>query len=248
MLKLPEAAVKSDIPQSYFSLEEPDFTSATQRRNLYETLTSFPESPLTPGQQYNFTPAFPPASGMNHFNNNNNNSNHNNNNNSRLLAPNLSEFLHMQNAQLQAQLSPIALSRSLSHQMSQLNLNLPSISISNMMSPRSSDANTSGYGSNTSMCGSNTSMDQTYAPYNRHMQLDQDNGVSRFSQLENQMFASNSNNNFAYRLNEAINNHSFNIDNHALTPTYNNVAVISFSNSFYFAIKYKLPFSVYHYC
>lgn len=214
LLDLPSPMVKVEVPATYFASREIDLTSAIQCKNLVEILSSFPDSPLTPGVGPNFAPAFPSASFPNQF------GNRTSQNLSDITSrmPNLAlspANLHRLHA-MQLQIN--------NHQNSNMNLAIPPYASSrSSVSPRSSGTNTSGYLSNVSMLnmsGSSNSLD-TYPPYKPNMQNDSNGHYTQ--QSDNQTFANTSNGsgiNLSCRLNEIAGSHSFGDDNGMLTPNF----------------------------
>lgn len=207
--------IKAEVPATYFASRDIDLTSAIQRKNLVEILSSFPDSPLTPGVGPNFASAFPSAPFPNQFGN-------------RTSQANL--------ADITSRMPNLALSPANLHRLHAMQLQINNNQNSNMnlaippytsgrsdISPRSSGTNTSGYLSNVSnlnMSGSSNSLEQMYPPYKPNMQNDL-NG--HYTQSHNETFANTSNGsgmNLSCRLNEIAGNHSFGDDSRMLTPNF----------------------------
>lgn len=230
--------VKAEVPQTYFATRELDLTSAIQRKNLVEILSSFPDSPLTPGAGANFAPNFPNVHSFQNQYGNGGVGGNNGGGGNRAMPTNLAEIAsRMQSLPL----SPANLHRlhAMHHQNNQntvMNLQpMPSYpSGRSSVSPRSAGTNTSGYLSNIdnlNFSSSSNSLDQMYPPYKPNMHSDANH---HFPQSENQTFANGSNGNgmnLSCRLNEIAGNHSFGDDNRLLTPNF--ALSVSYNNSFF---------------
>lgn len=205
--------VDAEIPATYFSPTEQDFNTSA----LVETLSSIPNSPLTPGGfLQNFTPTLTHPSFQNQYGN-------------RLhdfssLTPANLRYHALQQQALQQQVNN---QNMVANAISSFSSGRPSIS------PRSTNTNTSGYlsHSGSSICisglninGSSSSLEQLYPPYKPAIQMNA-NGLNHFPQPENQIFVGISNNNLARHLNENDGN-PFEMENRLLTPNYYSVSII----------------------
>lgn len=159
MLNLPKKSmVVPEIPATYFSPTEQDFNSSA----LVETLSSMPNSPLTPGGfMQNFTPTLSNPSFQNYFGNRMHDF-------SSLTPANLRYHAMQQQA--------------LQQQANNQNIVVNAISYSSgrpSISPRSTNTNTSGYLSHSSnicigglnISGSSSSIEQLYPPYKPAIQI-----------------------------------------------------------------------------
>lgn len=219
ILQLTTPIVKPEIPLTYFAPNQE--TGLSYRRTLASMLSSYPESPLTPGVSNNF--------GLNA-------------NNSPFAAyqPKFNNFASQLNQYQQQQLA-LELPRLQNLQISPGNLNrfqsaanqneknflapnsmltfpLPSttaaasFSRGTSVSPIKStpSANTSGY---ESFSSSATSLEQMYAPFQQNMQANS-SGISAHFSPENQTFLPS---NMSRRMSDS--RPSFTFDNECRTPT-----------------------------
>lgn len=177
------------IPQTYFSSSEPDFNTSA----LVEILSSVPNSPLTPGGiLQTFTPTFPNAS----------------------FSSNIGSRAHDYANLTPANLHYHALQQARSSNNS-VGLTSNGMQAYTNVSPRSLNANTSGYLSQ--MDGLNVSgSSHSSGQLNGHT-------MGNFQQHENQMVLVNSSGNISRHLNEN-DSHSYEKDNNPLTPIYNLVS------------------------
>lgn len=159
MLNLPKnSVIVPEIPTTYFSTSEQDFNSSA----LVETLSSMPNSPLTPGGfLQNFTPTLSNPPFQNQFGNR------------------MHDFPSLTPANLRYHALQ---QQALQQQVNNQNIVVNAISYSSghpSISPRSTNTNTSGYLSHSSnicvgglnISGSSSSMEQLYAPYKPAIQI-----------------------------------------------------------------------------
>lgn len=211
LLNLPtKSIVEAEIPASYFSPVEQEFSTS----DLVKSLSSVPNSPLTPGTLLqNFTPTFPNASFQNQLSN-------------RVHDfPNLTPENIRYHQALQQQLASQNIASNLA---TNFNPSYPYSPVHPSVSPRSTSTNTSGYLSHSSKIfnfnGSANSLEQLYAPYKPAVQIIGP-GVNHFPHAENQAFVGNSANNLSRHLNESGGTHPFETENHLLTPNYHSVRI-----------------------
>lgn len=179
----PEPVIKPSIPPAYFSSSEQDFNTTA----LVEILSSVPNSPLTPGGiLQNFTPTFPNATMSNNIGN---------------LTPANLRF-HQQQSLQQVKLQNTA-----------LNLASNEMQAYSHVSPRSMNANTSGYLSQLSQMGSLNISGCSHSSEQLNGNL-----MSNFQTQENRGVMSASTSNITMHLNDNE-IHTFEMDNQLLTPT-----------------------------
>lgn len=182
------------------------------RCDLVEILSSFPQSPLTPGVGHAFPPNFPSTPNQSFAN--------------RPMPPNPNDLSRMPYMTLSpANLNRMNLNHALQQQLQQANnpgaMTMPPYSsVHQSVSPRSAGTNTSGYLSN-SFHGSTNSLEQYGAPYRLPTMQVNGNNVGSFPQSENQIFGNSSGGNISLmNLNESGGNRSFDMDNCTLTPNF----------------------------
>lgn len=188
----PEPVVQAKIPPQYFSLTEQDFNTSA----LVEILSSVPNSPLTPcGVLQNFAPTFPNDIGSRPHDFLN-------------LTPANLRYHAMQQQSLQQSKNQNMISNYVSNDMQ---------TFSNT-SPRSMNANTSGYLSQLSQMGSFNTTGSSNS-----LEHSNGNATSNFHQQENQIVLGTPSRDVSRHFNEN-DSHSFEIDNHLLTPIYHSVS------------------------
>lgn len=191
----PEPIVQAKIPPAYLSSFEQDFNSSA----LVEILSSVPNSPLTPGGLLqNFTPTFP------------------NPNFSNKIGNRVQDFSNLTPANLRYHAMQ-------QQSLQQSNQNIASDLVTNEMqtysniSPRSMNANTSGYLSQLShmgslnISGSSNSLDHA-----------NESALNNLKQSENQIMIGTPTNIMPRHLNER-DIHAFEVENHLMTPVYHTV-------------------------
>lgn len=191
----PEPVVQAMIPSAYFSSFEQDFNSSA----LVEILSSVPNSPLTPGGLLqNFTPTFP------------------NPNFSNKIGNRVQDFSNLTPANLRYHAMQ-------QQSLQQNNQNITSDLITNEMqtysniSPRSMNANTSGYLSQLSHMGS-----LNMSGSSNSLEHASENALHNLKQSENQMIMGTPTNIMSRHLNER-DIHAFEVENHLMTPVYHAV-------------------------
>lgn len=203
----PEPIVQAKIPATYFSSSEQDFSASA----LVEILSSVPNSPLTPANfLQNLTPTFPNAMYANKI--------VSRAHDSALTSANL-HYHTMQQQQQQSNQQVCNMAP---------NNNTPNSAINELqtfsnISPRSINANTSGYLSqlssqfgNLNISGNSSSLEQLNPQV-----------LINFQQQENQMIMGGAVNNISKHLNE---NHirKLEMENYLSTPIYNSVCSYEF--------------------
>lgn len=193
----PEPVVQSNIPPAYFSSFEQDFNSSA----LVEILSSVPNSPLTPGGLIqNFTPTFPNPTFSNK------------------IGGRVQDFPNLTPANLRYH----AMQQQSLHQHSS-HSSAPDLITNEMqtysnVSPRSMNANTSGYLSQLSHMGS-----LNISGSSNSLEQPSGNAMNNFKHLENQVIMGTPTNTISRHLTER-DTHTFEMDNRLLTPAYHTVS------------------------
>lgn len=189
----PEPIVQAKIPTAYFSSFEQDFNSSA----LVEILSSVPNSPLTPGLQ-NFTPTFP------------------NPNFSNKIGNRVQDFSNLTPANLRFHaMQQQSLQQNNKNNTSDLLIN--EIQTFSNISPRSMNANTSGYLSQLSHMGS-----LNISGSSNSMEHANDNALNNLKPSENQIVLGTPTNIMSRHLNER-DIRTFEVENHLMTPVYHTV-------------------------